>query len=1091
MKLKIYLLFSFCIFANVLHAQVGIGNTTPNAILDVSASNVLTPSNKDGILIPRIDAFPVSNPGVLQKGMLVFLNNTVGVNLPGFYYWDGTSSWIGLNSTSSSDSDWFKVGTTTAPTLITDSMFHTGNVAIGKNTTNYPLDILTTAFDTGINAKLSNNSTNGISKIGITNTINGTTGDISYGIYNDIYGTGSGIQYGINNSINNSGNSAHFGTSNDLIGTGSGSHFGVYNDLSGTGTGKQYGSSSFISNSGNNTHYGSNTILSGSGSGIHYGSYTDLSGAGTGNQLGNYTSIGNTGNAIHYGNYIDLSGAGTGNQFGTNVAINNSGGGVHYGNFNDLSNTGNGNQFGISNLISNSGTGLHYGSYSILSGAGTGSQYGNYNNITNTGNGAQYGSYSTLTGTGTGNKFGFYSLLNTAAGGTHYGIYSEVLKAGTNYAGYFLGNVAIGTTNANNYIFPASRGTIGQIMQTDGSGNVTWVAPTALSITETDPQVTSTTSNVIPKWNGTTLVDGIVTDDGTNVGVGIAPSAGNKLEVAGKTKTTNFQMTTGAAVNSVLQSDASGNASWQSLNGFAWGILGNSGTVATTNFLGTTDDVDFVMKRNGIRSGFIGNPNLTTGNRNTSFGANTLNAAGTGTRNTAIGTNVLPLNTTGNRNTAIGNTSLSVNTTGNLNTSVGESSMTLNTIGIENTAIGAGSLYSNVDGRYNTGSGRNTLTSNVSGWYNTASGYAALRTSIGNYNTATGANALYNSIGEGNTAEGVQSSVTNTTGNYNTSLGFQSLFSNSIGNNNVAIGNQAGYFETTSDKLYIENSNANEDNALIYGDFNANILRTNSQFQIGNPAVSGYALPVSRGTVNQVLQTDGAGNTNWVAPSTLAITETDPQVTSTTANKIPKWNGTTLVDGIITDDGTNVGIGVAPSAGNKLEVAGKTKTTDFQMTNGATTGYVLQSDATGNATWANANTKSIVRTNLNASQSLSNGGWQLVTFNTVVMDTNSEFNTGTSRFTATKAGYYQINSGIHTNDQSNTDLYSIGVRKNGAFYQQTTENHSNLGPVSRNINCIVNLAIGDYIEIFVENYQSGVTVDGFVGKSFFEIIQIQ
>jgi hypothetical protein len=47
----------------------------------------------------------------------------------------------------------------------------------------------------------------------------------------------------------------------------------------------------------------------------------------------------------------------------------------------------------------------------------------------------------------------------------------------------------------------------------------------------------------------------------------------------------------------------------------------------------------------------------------------------------------------------------------------------------------------------------------------------------------------------------------------------------------------------------------------------------------------------------------------------------------------------------------NVGIGTS-SPTEKLEVDGKTKTTTFQLTNGATDGYVLQSDANGNATWA-------------------------------------------------------------------------------------------------------------------------------------------
>jgi hypothetical protein len=49
-----------------------------------------------------------------------------------------------------------------------------------------------------------------------------------------------------------------------------------------------------------------------------------------------------------------------------------------------------------------------------------------------------------------------------------------------------------------------------------------------------------------------------------------------------------------------------------------------------------------------------------------------------------------------------------------------------------------------------------------------------------------------------------------------------------------------------------------------------------------------------------------------------------------------------------------VGIGVDPTC--RLDVAGKTKTTDFQMTTGATDGYILQSDASGNAGWVSPTT---------------------------------------------------------------------------------------------------------------------------------------
>ncbi|MGC4041760.1 MAG: hypothetical protein QM710_13485 [Flavobacterium sp.] len=239
-----------------------------------------------------------------------------------------------------------------------------------------------------------------------------------------------------------------------------------------------------------------------------------------------------------------------------------------------------------------------------------------------------------------------------------------------------------------------------------------------------------------------------------------------------------------------------------------WSLTGNSGTSVSTNFLGTTDDVDLVFRRNNVRGGFIGNPGGATATtlnvKNTSFGANTLLNPSTSYRNTAIGSNVMPSNGTGFLNVSIGNQSMFSNTTGNTNT-----------------VIGVGALYSNTSGSENVALGRNALT------------------------TANASN--------------------------NTALGFASLRTNASGTNNVAIGHQAGYNETGSNKLYIESSTATNgtdssvNNALIYGEFDNRIVRTNGTLQIGNPATTGYALPTPRGTAGQFLQTDGAGGTSWAS----------------------------------------------------------------------------------------------------------------------------------------------------------------------------------------------------------------------------------
>lgn len=492
-----------------------------------------------------------------------------------------------------------------------------------------------------------------------------------------------------------------------------------------------------------------------------------------------------------------------------------------------------------------------------------------------------------------------------------------------------------------------------------------------------------------------------------------------------------------------------------------WSLTGNSGTNTNTNFLGTTDNVDLIFKRNNRRAAFIGDGTFDPGtfnsnNGNTSFGDNSLLnptvniGTQTGVRNSAFGVNVMPGLTTGQRNTGAGDFALYSNTTGN-----------------ENTAIGVGALFSNTISSGQTAIGRNALTSfngpNTANIGNTAVGFSALR------NTITGVS--------------------------NTALGFEAL-RNTTGSGNVGIGYHAGRLETGSNKLYIENSNADANNALIYGEFDTNVLRVNGTLQINNPATAnGYALPNVRGTNGQILQTNGLGATSWVSSSTLSITETDPQVSSTTNNRVPRWNSTTttLVDGTIHDDGTNVGIDVTPAAGNKLEVNGKTSTTNFQMTNGATNGYILQSDALGNASWVQnpLNTLSLVRVNLSANQVLTTTGWQKATFDTEVFDTANEFDTTTNRFTATKTGFYRVNATFHTNNQSNNQFYSIGIRVNGNFYQQTSANHFGNGAVDRSVTCLVQLTVGDYVEVFSENYQTGVEIDAYTGKTVFEIEQIK
>lgn len=92
---KIY--STLILFSTTVFAQVGINTTTPLATLDIRSSDQAAPTNTDGIMIPKVNAFPSPSPTAAQRGMMVFLNNYDGQNLPGFYYWIG-SAWVSVTN---------------------------------------------------------------------------------------------------------------------------------------------------------------------------------------------------------------------------------------------------------------------------------------------------------------------------------------------------------------------------------------------------------------------------------------------------------------------------------------------------------------------------------------------------------------------------------------------------------------------------------------------------------------------------------------------------------------------------------------------------------------------------------------------------------------------------------------------------------------------------------------------------------------------------------------------------------------------------------------------------------------------------------
>ncbi|MFD2540765.1 hypothetical protein ACFSSB_00425 [Lacinutrix gracilariae] len=98
----------------------------------------------------------------------------------------------------------------------------------------------------------------------------------------------------------------------------------------------------------------------------------------------------------------------------------------------------------------------------------------------------------------------------------------------------------------------------------------------------------------------------------------------------------------------------------------------------------------------------------------------------------------------------------------------------------------------------------------------------------------------------------------NATSNRNIGLGYQALASNIAGEGNVALGYRAGFNETGSDKLYIDNTDTN--NPLIYGDFNTDKLTLNGDVNItGNLSLNHIGSQIGSASFTLTQANEGYG----------------------------------------------------------------------------------------------------------------------------------------------------------------------------------------------------------------------------------------
>ena len=124
-----------------------------------------------------------------------------------------------------------------------------------------------------------------------------------------------------------------------------------------------------------------------------------------------------------------------------------------------------------------------------------------------------------------------------------------------------------------------------------------------------------------------------------------------------------------------------------------------------------------------------------------------------------------------------------------------------------------------------------------------------------------------------------------------------------------------------------------------------------------------------------------------------------------------------------------------------------------------------------------------------STQTLSDGSDTLLNFDTVVFDTNSNYDTTNKRFTPTVSGKYFIHASLLYSKASSVAGVQVRVRKNGSdafrtlqahFYGNDTQNYMASGIISCN-------GSGDYIDVSAQQDSgSSVDVDGSTTFTFFQ-----
>jgi hypothetical protein len=462
-------------------------------------------------------------------------------------------------------------------------------------------------------------------------------------------------------------------------------------------------------------------------------------------------------------------------------------------------------------------------------------------------------------------------------------------------------------TSDTTLTFPNGAGTAGQILSTDGSGNLSWVNDSAGNPDGTSGQVQfndngtfgaipdgtsgqvlkSNGAGVAPSFQEDTSGIAAVVDDTTPELGGDLASNGHDINFADNDKakfgdsgdleiyhdgsnsiindsgTGQLKISGFDAVKITNSDDTIPMAQFISSGEAQLYYAGNQKLATNTNGIQTTGNVNVNGAYTLPTSDGTANQILTTdGGGNVTFqtaaaaGATDINglsdAIYDSNQNLGLGDGAVDAITTGSDNIGIGENALTSVTDGNRNVAIGASALE-DATGWNNVVVGsrAGQDLTTGDGSvflgFYAGKGHTTEKENIA-----IGAYAMFGATGGERAIAIGRSALSNNQADHTIGIGYQAGVQNTTGTFNTYLGFESGLVNTTGSENCLVGMRTGHDLATGGKNALFGARAGENvlgsNNTLIGWSSGSTLTTGS-----NVTTLGYdAEPSSATATNEI-----------------------------------------------------------------------------------------------------------------------------------------------------------------------------------------------------------------------------------------------